>query len=132
MNREEKNDSDKIRDFTDLKVWQGAHKLVLLIYSETNKFPKAEIFSLTSQMRRAAVSISSNIAEGFGRKNFKEKAQFYFLSLGSLYELQSQIMVARDIHYISLEDFDKLSEQSANVQRLLNAFINKTRSFFIN
>lgn len=105
---------------------------MLLVYSETQKFPKEEIFGLTSQMRRAAVSISSNIAEGFGRKNYKEKAQFYFLSLGSLYKLQNQIILARDIHYISSENFDKLLEQPFSVQRLFNAFISKTKSFIKN
>lgn len=129
MNRENDNDSLKIREFTDLKVWQESHRLVLFIYEETANFPREEIFGLTSQMRRAVVSISSNIAEGFGRKSYKEKIQFYFLSLGSLYELRNQIIVARDVKYISGKSFDKLQEQSMNVQRLLHAFINKSKSF---
>jgi len=69
----------KILVFTDLLVWQKAHELVLEIYKLTNTFPKSEIFGLTSQLRRASVSITSNIAEGFGRHSFAEKIQFYFL-----------------------------------------------------
>ena len=74
----------QIKEFTDLIVWQKGHKLVLTVYLVTKKFPREELFGLSSQMRRAGVSITSNIAEGFGRKGFKEKIQFYYLAKGSL------------------------------------------------
>lgn len=83
MNQE----SRKIKSFTDLTVWKEAHELVLLIYSLTKDFPKEELFGLVTQIRRAVVSITSNIAEGFSRNSYKEKAQFYAMALGSLTEV---------------------------------------------
>jgi four helix bundle protein len=81
---------NKIKDFKDLNTWREAHKLVLMIYGATKTFPREEIFSLTSQVRRAAISITSNIAEGFGRQGYKEKIQFYYFAQGSLIELKNQ------------------------------------------
>ncbi|KKR76512.1 MAG: hypothetical protein UU21_C0008G0019 [Candidatus Levybacteria bacterium GW2011_GWA2_40_8] len=86
----------KIQSFTDLEVWKQAHKLVIEIYRVTKKFPKEERYSLVDQMRRAAISITSNIAEGFSRQGKKEKLQFYFMARGSLTELQNQLLVARN------------------------------------
>ena len=99
-----------IRDFTDILAWQEGHKLVLDIYRLTKKFPKEEIFGLVSQMRRAAVSVTSNIAEGFGRQGYKEKVQFFYVAQGSLIELKNQLLIARDIGYISTVEFTKISE----------------------
>lgn len=76
------NEKEKIKSFTQLIVWQESHQLVLLIYEITKLFPKDELFGLISQMRRSAVSITSNIAEGFSRQSFKEKVQFYSIALG--------------------------------------------------
>ena len=87
MNQDEK----KIVSFTDLNTWREGHTLVLEIYRKTKKFPKEELFGLTSQMRRSAVSVTSNIAEGFSRRSYKEKTQFYFMAQGSLTELQNKI-----------------------------------------
>ena len=97
-----------------------------MIYSITKKFPKEEIFGITSQMRRSAVSITSNIAEGFARRSNKEKLQFYSVARGSLTELESQLLVARDISYLNIEDFNNIYRQIVNSHQLLNAFINKT------
>lgn len=116
----------KIRAFTDLIVWQESHKLVLMIYAATRKFPKEEIFGLTSQMRRSAVSITSNIAEGFARRSNKEKLQFYAVARGSLVELESQLLVVRDISYLNNKDFESIYGQLERSHQLLNAFINKT------
>lgn len=91
----------KIQSFTDLYAWQAGHKLVLSIYEVTQKFPKEELFGLTNQLRRAAVSITSNIAEGFSRSSYKEKSQFYSMALGSLTEIQNQLLIAKDIKYLS-------------------------------
>lgn len=109
----------KIRSFTDLIAWQEGHKLVLAVYKITEDFPKKEIFGLTNQMRRASVSITSNIAEGFSRKTAKEKIQFYSISIGSLTELQNQFVIARDIKYLLKDDFKKIAEQTVLVHKLI-------------
>jgi four helix bundle protein len=120
---------EKIKNFKDLQVWQEGHKLVLLVYKMTKIFPKEELFGLTSQLRRAAVSITSNIAEGFSRDSYKEKTRFYSMAHGSLTEVENQIMIAFDIGYLNKLDFKETTEQLDIVHRLLNAFIKKTRSF---
>ena len=119
----------KAKSFTDLLVWQEGHKLVLMVYTETKSFPKDELFGLTSQMRRSAVSITSNIAEGFSRQSYKEKAQFFSISLGSLTELQNQLLIAKDIGYLEKKKFSQLAEQSVILQKMMNSFIKKTKSF---
>ncbi len=113
----------KIHAFTDLIVWQESHKAVLLIYEVTRSFPHEEIYGLTSQMRRAAVSITSNIAEGFTRRGKKEKLQFYSIANGSLVELESQLFIARDISYLTHPNFEKILSQIEVAHRLLNAFM---------
>ena len=112
--------NQKIRSFTDLKAWQEGHKLVLMIYKITDKFPDKEKFGLVSQMRRAAVSITSNIAEGFSRNSNKEKCQFYLISQGSLTELQNQLLIARDVNYLKENDFQKIAKQTIIVNKLIN------------
>ena len=118
-----------IRSFTDLTVWQEGHKLVLTIYKITSLFPKEELYSLTDQMRRASTSITSNIAEGFGRQTYKEKAQFYYLAQGSLTELKNQILIAKDLSYIKLESLKELILLSNTVHKLLQGLITKTKTF---
>jgi len=122
-------DKRKTISFNDLIVWQEGHKLVLLIYKTTGNFPKDEIYGLTNQLRRASVSITSNIAEGFCRKSFKEKIQFYYVSLGSLSEVNSQIIIARDLGYISSDVFNSIDLQIISVGKLLNGLISKSKSF---
>lgn len=117
------NEKSKIKSFTDLNAWKKAHKLVLMIYKITKEFPKEEIFGLVSQMRRAVVSITSNIAEGFSRQSKKEKIQFYSIAKGSLTEIQNQLLIAKDIGYISKKDFQFIAEQSIEVNKLLNGLI---------
>ena len=129
MNHDKETGAGKIREFTDLRVWQESHKLVILVYKETKNFPGEEIFGLTSQMRRAAVSVSSNIAECFGRQSYKEKIQFYYLAHGSLVELKNQLFIARDILYTTVVNFEILMEQAAQVQRLLQGLISKSKTF---
>lgn len=120
--------TQKITSFTDLTVWKEAHNLVLATYKCTKKFPKEEAYSLTDQMRRCAVSISSNIAEGFTRQSKKEKTQFYFTAKGSLTELQNQLLVARDVEYITNDDFHGLAERTVTIHKLLNGFIKSAPS----
>jgi len=123
------NTNIKIRDFTDLHTWQEGHTLVILIYKITKSFPKEEMYSLIDQMRRAAISITSNIAEGFGRQTYKEKVQFYYLTQGSLVELKNQILIARDVNHLSKSDFDLLTAQINLTNQLLQGLITKSKSF---
>lgn len=117
----------KIKSFTDLDAWKEAHKLVLEIYKITKFFPKEEMFGLTSQLRRAVVSISSNIAEGFSRQSYKDKLHFYSMALGSLTETQNEILVARDIGYINSEIFHQIAKQTVIVSKLINGLIKASR-----
>lgn len=118
----------KIQSFTGLQSWQEGHKFILKIYQVTQDFPKSEIFGLTSQLRRAAVSITSNLAEGFGRKSQKEKIQFYRIALGSLTETQNQILIARDVQYIKDGDFNMLAEHTVTIGKLINGLIRSIQS----
>lgn len=118
-----------IKDFTDLQAWQNGHKLVLKVYKLTDKFPQKEMYGLGDQIRRAVVSITSNIAEGFGRHTYKEKIQFYYQAHGSLTEVKNQLIIARDVNYISKEEFDDTLEQLVNSHRLLLGLIAKTKLF---
>lgn len=124
MNQE----SRKIKSFTDLIVWQEAHKLVLEIYKITLLFPKEEQFGLVNQLRRAVVSITSNIAEGFSRNSYKEKVQFYSIALGSVTEVQNQLLIARDLRYITKEQFAQLAEKTIIINKLLNGLIKKSKT----
>lgn len=110
----------KIKSFTDLYAWQEGHKLVLIIYNITNNFPENERFGLIPQIRRCAVSITSNIAEGFSRNTTKDKVQFYSIALGSLTELQNQLIIARDVGYINNDEFSKVVNQTIVVAKLIN------------
>ncbi len=118
----------KIQSFTDLNTWQEGHKLVLLVFQITRVFPREQQFVLVSQMTRAAISITSNIAEGFSRGSVKEKLQFYYISQGSLTELQNQLLISRDVGYISKIQFMKLAEQSIVVHKLLSGLIRYART----
>ncbi|EKE18431.1 MAG: S23 ribosomal protein [uncultured bacterium] len=124
MNQE----SCKIKSFTDLNAWKEGHMMVLDIYEITKKFPKEEMFGLTNQIRRAVVSVTSNIAEGFSRNSYKEKGQFYSIALGSVTEIQSQLLISRDVKYISKEEFDRIAEKTIIVNKLINGLLKKTRS----
>lgn len=123
---------NKIQSFTDLIAWQESHKLVLAIYKLSTKWPKEEMFGLISQIRRAAVSISSNLAEGFSRNTLKDKCSFYFIALSSLTELQNQTLIAKDLAYISKEQFEHLAKQTIQTSKLINGLIKKTKEFIQN
>ena len=115
------------KSFTDLEVWKVGHELVVQVYDVTKSFPKEELFGLTSQMKRSSASITSNIAEGFGRFGLKEKEQFYLIAAGSLFELKDQLLIARDVGYISPAQFKTVAENCTSCHKLLNAFITKHR-----
>lgn len=118
----------KIQSFRDLDAWKVAHKLVLQVYQATRKFPQEELYGLVSQMRRAAVSIVSNIAEGFSRTFSKEKQQFYAIALGSIVELQSQLEIAKDLGYLDGADYQRLIDLSVDAHKLVNGLIKGARN----
>src|SRR4051812_11009457 len=101
---------EKIQSFKQLKIWQKGIDLTLNVYSVTNKFPKEEMYGLTSQMRRCAVSIPSNIAEGFKRFHPKEYKQFLHIALGSAAELETQAVIAHELNFIDKDSFQCFSE----------------------
>lgn len=118
----------KIQSFTDLIAWQQGHALVLMLYSSTKLFPRDEDFALKHQIRKAAVSITSNIAEGFSRQSVRDKANFYTIALGSVTEIQNQILISRDVGYLTAERFDQLSKQSVSVCKILHGLITATKN----
>ena len=123
---------NKIRSFTDLNAWKEGHLLILDIYEITKKFPKEEIFGLTSQMRRCAVSITPNIAEGFSGQSYKEKLQFYSISQGSVTKLQNQLLISKDIGYITESEFLRINEQTIKTHKIINGLIRSSRAIILN
>jgi four helix bundle protein len=119
---------EKITSFTKLEAWKEGHVFVLAIYKKTKEFPKDEVFGITSQIRRAAVSITSNIAEGFSRHSWKEKLQFYAIAMGSLTEVENQILIARDVGYMTNEEFHNLANQVVRVGKLLTGLLKKSKT----
>lgn len=113
----------KINNFYELNAWKVSHSLVLEIYKITNNFPKEEIFGITSQIRRAASSISANIAEGFSRYYFNDKIRFYYQARGSIAEVRNFLLLAKDLNYIDLENYKKLGSKSKDSAQLINGLI---------
>jgi four helix bundle protein len=107
----------------ELKVWQKSIQLVTDVYKCTNLFPKEELYGLVSQIRRASVSIPSNIAEGYGRFSEKELLHFLFISLGSSAELETQLIIAQNLNFISESDFKRLAESNEEIIRMLTTLI---------
>jgi four helix bundle protein len=122
-----KEEGIKIRNFTDMRAWQEAHALYVGIYQTTHDFPKEELFGLTNQIRRAALSVTSNIAEGFGRSSSLDKVHFYIMARGSLFEVQNQLLAAKDTGLLEKSTFYTLFEQSQLAQRILIGLIKATR-----
>ncbi len=114
-----------MRDFRKLKVWEKAHELSLTIYRATSNFPEQELFGLTSQLRRAAVSIPANIAEGCGRSGEPELARFLRIALGSASELEYHIILSTDLCYLSKSAGHDLNKKVTDVKRMLTSLIQK-------
>ena len=112
----------KSQSFEQLIVWQKAHSYVLAIYKITKQYPKEELFCLVNQMRRAAASITANIAEGYAKISSKDKLRFYNISQGSLEETRNFIILSKDLGYITLQDKEQLGIQAAEISRPLNAY----------
>lgn len=115
---------ENINSYRDLDVWQQCRLLVKDVYKLTNKFPRDEQFGLTNQLRRASVSIPSNIAEGCGRNYSKDSIQFFFIARGSLYEVETQLILSSDLDFITGEDLKQMLEKIKKCKMLLNGFIN--------
>ena len=108
-----------LKNFKELNVWQKAYQLCLEIYRVTRKFPKEEIYGLTSQIRRSAVSIPSNIAEGYGRKTTGEYIQALYVAYGSNCELEIQTLLSGDLGFVGKEDLSRLQKEIGDVERML-------------
>ena len=117
-----------MRDFREIKVWEKAHRLTLEIYKATSKFPREEMYGLTSQMRRSSSSIAANIAEGFGSGGNTELARFLQIGMGSASELEYHILLARDLNLMTKIIYGQLQEQLVEVKRMLAALLVKVRS----
>ncbi|MHB1687431.1 MAG: four helix bundle protein [Ignavibacteriaceae bacterium] len=117
-----------MKDFRNLEVWGKSHLLTLDIYKTTQSFPKDEIFGLTSQIRRASVSIPSNIAEGCGRGSDAELGRFSQIAMGSASELEYQILLANDLKYLKNDIYNELSYKIIEVKKMLASFINKLKA----
>jgi len=109
--------------YRDLVAWQRAMVLVTQVYRATEAFPRREIYGLTNQLRRAAVSVPSNIAEGKGRRSKKEYLQFLFKARGSLFEVETQLEISNNLGYIAADQFVAIQEQSGSVARVLGGLI---------
>lgn len=114
--------ADPINSFENLRVWQKTQSFAVEIYKLTRNFPKEEAFAMTSQLRRAASSISANIAEGFGRTSMNDKIHFYTMAYGSLLEVKNFLYLAEKLEYMNKSELDKLIEHSVACQKLINAF----------
>ena len=112
-----------MNSYKDLIVWQKSIELVVNIYKITDKFPKSELYGLTSQIRRAAVSISSNIAEGYTRKHRQEYVQFLRIAFGSGGELETQIIIAKKLNFSEPQDLDKVERLLVEIMKMLNKLI---------
>lgn len=116
---------EKIRNFRDLDVWKKGIEIVKEIYQIAGKFPKQELYGLVSQMQRAAVSIPSNVSEGFNRFHNKEYKQFLYIALGSCAELETHIEIARELKYIGKEEIEVMLEKIDHESRMLRNLIKK-------
>ena len=130
MNKELGIMTGKIEKFQDLDAWKEGHKLVIDVYKISKLFPREEVFGLTSQIRRASVSITSNLAEGFGRQSYKDKNNFYQMAFGSIIEVRNQLLIARDVGYINDSNFDMIDNQAVKVEKICRGLIKKSHEFY--
>ncbi len=121
-----------LKNYKDLKVWQKSYQLCLDIYQITKTFPKEEQYSLTSQIRRAAVSVPSNIAEGYGRKTTPEYIRFLYIAYGSNCELETQLLLSGDLGYIKVEELKKLQKDIGEIERMLKALMKALENKHLN
>lgn len=113
--------------FTNLKVWRKAHELTLAVYQVTARFPKSELYTLSSQMKRAASSIGANIAEECGRSSDADFTRFLFIAMGSASEFENHLLLARDLTFLSPSEFEDFRGRAQEVKRMLGALISRTK-----
>lgn len=116
-----------MKSYQDLIVWQKSLELVKIVYQVTEKFPPKEMFGITSQMRRAAVAIPSNIAEGFSRRNSGEKVQFLNIASGSGAELEAQSIISLELRFLTRKDFNELSFKLIEIMKMINSLSRKVK-----
>ena len=114
-----------VKDFHELKVWQKAHELTLAIYRATVDFPRAELYGLTSQLRRASASIAANLAEGCGRSGDAEFARFCSIAMGSASELEYHLLLAKDLKLFKPGAYEELAPRTVELKRMLTALLQK-------
>jgi four helix bundle protein len=119
---------EQMSHYIKILIWQKSISLVTKIHKSTNSFPKEETFGLTSQIRRSSLSIPSNIAEGSERDSNKDFVRFLYISLGSLFEMQTQLEIAKDIAYLNENEFNNLYEDSREVESMLVSFIKNLKN----
>jgi four helix bundle protein len=117
-----------VQDFRKLKVWEKAHTLTLDVYKASRSFPREEIYGLTSQIRRASVSIGANIAEGTCRRGDVDFARFLQMAAGSASEVEYHLLLARDLNLLEASDYQRLSEKAVEVKRMLASLMQKLRA----
>jgi four helix bundle protein len=117
-----------MKDFRKIVAWQKAHQMVLAVYRATATFPKAELYGLTSQLRRASTSVPANIAEGCGRRGEAELARFCDISLGSASEVQYHLLLARDLNFLQTDEYEALDQAVTEVKRMLTGFVQKLKA----
>ncbi|MFZ5994609.1 MAG: four helix bundle protein [Thermodesulfobacteriota bacterium] len=115
-------------DFKKLKVWQKSHAVTLAVYKASRKFPKEEIYGLTSQIRRASVSVPANIAEGCGRNGDTEYARFLQIAMGSASELEYHLLLSQDLGFLVPSDYDQIVRDLSEVKQMLTSFIKKLKA----
>ncbi len=116
---------NKIKSFKDLRVWQKGIEIVIDAYALTKKFPKEELYSLTTQIKRSAVSIPSNIAEGFKRFHIKENKQFLYIALASLAEFETQFIIAKELSFTSEAELASISEKIEHASKMLSLLLKR-------
>jgi four helix bundle protein len=121
-----------MQDYRKLIVWKKSHLLAVDVYKATNTFPRNEQFTLTSQIRRACVSIPANIAEGCGRSSSTELVRFLQIASGSVHELEYHLLLAKELKYLNAEKYDKIDGQVGEIKRMLSALINKIKTKYPN
>jgi four helix bundle protein len=120
-----------MKDFKDLKVWEKAHLLTLLVYQETRSFPKEELYGLTSQLRRAAASVAANIVEGCGRRSDGEFSRFLQIARGSASEVEYHLLLARDLHLLDEGKYCRLDSMVVEVERMLTGLVQRVRPILV-